>query len=145
MLTKIIWELPLRTVSEANKSEHWTISSRRHRQQQFFIRALFTQEARKITLPCVCTMIRLTGHYGRFLDVEENLPMCFKFVKDEIGACLFPDKVVTYKKKNGTTATNKGHCDSSPLIIWKYGQEKSKRVGIRIEFEMQEEKNARMD
>jgi len=133
-LNKIIWELPLRTVSEANKSEHWTISSRRHRQQQWFIRALYGVEGSKIKLPCVCTMIRLSS---RFLDYEENLPMAFKFIKDEIGACLFPEKIVKYKKKNGTTATNKGHCDSSPLITWKYAQEKSKRVGIRIEFEME--------
>ncbi len=135
-MNNVIWELPLRTVSEANKSEHWTISSRRHRQQQWFIRALYGVEGSKITLPCVCTMIRLSS---RLLDEEDNLRMAFKWIKDEIGACLFPDQVHSYKKKSGATATNKGHCDSSPLITWKYGQEKSKRVGIRIEFEMQDE------
>lgn len=135
LLNKVIWELPLRTVSESNKSEHWTISSKRHRQQQWFIRILYGKEGSKIKLPCICTMIRLSS---RLLDEEDNLRMAFKWIKDEIGACLLPDKVFSYKKKSGATATNKGHADSSPLITWKYGQEKSKLIGIRIEFEMEE-------
>jgi hypothetical protein len=130
-LNKVIWELPLKTVSEGNISEHWKVSSKRHRQQQYFIRLLWGAEGSKIMLPCVCTMIRLSS---RFLDEEDNLRMAFKWIKDEIGACLFPDKVHSYRQKSGATATNKGHCDSSPLIIWKYGQEKSNVLGIRIEF-----------
>jgi len=131
-LNKIIWELPLKTISESNKSEHWTKSSSRHKTQQFFIRALFMREAREIPIPCTVTMIRIGP---RFLDCEENLPMAFKWIKDEIGACLFPHKVVIYKKKGGSYASNKGHADSDPRVKWKYAQEKGKRQGIRIEFE----------
>ncbi len=128
----IRWEIPLSTVSESNRSEHWTKSSKRHKQQQFFIRALFNRESRKIPLPCIVTMTRLSS---RTLDAEENLPMAFKWIKDEIGACLFPEKIVTYKKKNGVYAQNKGHADSDERVIWKYNQEKTKTKGIRIEFE----------
>lgn len=131
-MNKIVWELPLSTVSESNRSEHWTKSSKRHKQQQFFIRALFNREAQDILLPCTITMTRLSP---RMLDCEENLPMAFKWIKDQIGACLFPEKVVVYKKKNGSYASNKGHTDSDARITWKYKQEKSKTVGIRIEFE----------
>lgn len=128
----IRWELPLKTVSESNRSEHWTKSSKRHKQQQFFIRSLFNHEAQEIPMPCVITLTRLSS---RMLDAEENLPMAFKWIKDEIGACLFPEKVVIYHKGGGKFVKNKGHADSSPLVTWKYSQEKSKIMGIRIEIE----------
>ena len=128
----IRWELPLKTVSESNRSEHWTKSSKRHKQQQFFIRSLFNHEAQEIPMPCVITLTRLSP---RMLDAEENLPMAFKWIKDEIGACLFPEKVVVYHKGRGKFVKNKGHADSSPLVQWKYSQEKSKIMGIRIEIE----------
>lgn len=60
--------------------------------------------------------------------------MAFKWIKDEIGACLFPEKVVIYRKKSGRYATNKGHADSDPRVTWKYAQEKGKIQGIRIEI-----------
>lgn len=129
---KITWELPLKTISESNRSEHWTKSSKRHRLQQFFIRALFNQETKEIPIPCTVTMTRIGP---RFLDCEDNLPMAFKWIKDEIGACLFPEKVVSYKKKSGIYARNKGHADSDERVKWKYSQEKSPRHGIRIEFD----------
>lgn len=132
MIEKIIWELPLKTISESNKSEHWIKSSKRHKTQQFFIRALFRREAKEIPMPCTVTMTRISS---RFLDCEENLPMAFKWIKDEIGACLFPEKVVIYKKRSGKYAINKGHADSDPRIKWKYAQEKGKQQGIRIEFQ----------
>lgn len=132
MCSKLAWEIPLKTVSESNKSEHWTKSSKRHRQQQFFIRQLIANKRTEIPLPCVITLIRLST---RFLDFEENLPMAFKWIKDEIGACIFPEKVVIYKTKSGKLAKNKGHADSNALVTWKYGQEKCKLMGIRIEID----------
>lgn len=128
---KITWTLPLKTVSESNCSEHWSKKRKRHKTQQFFIRQLFLHEKEKISLPC---MIILTRISTRNLDFEENLPMAFKWIKDEIGACLFPDKVVVYQKKNGKIAINKGHADSDSRIHWKYLQEKGKTHAIRIEF-----------
>ncbi len=152
-MNKIMWELPLKTVSESNRSEHWTVSSKRHKHQQFFIRCLFNQkegktsfpfnqEERKTFFPCVIKMTRLSS---RFLDSEENLPMAFKWIKDEIGACLFPEKVVNYEVKKKVISEgkvkfklirvkNKGHADSSPLVTWQYAQEKSKTMGVRIEI-----------
>jgi len=131
-MKKILWEIPLKTVSESNTSEHWTVSRKRHKQQQFFIRSLFKHEAQEIPIPCNITLTRIST---RLLDSEENLPMAFKWIKDEIGACLFPEKVVIYRKKNGLFASNKGHADSSPLIKWKYAQEKGKIMAIRVEIE----------
>lgn len=138
-MNTITWEFPLKTVSESNTSEHWAISSKRHRQQQFFIRAAFNREKQEILFPCIIKMTRLSN---RFLDCEENLPMAFKWIKDEIGACLFPEKVVNYQVKRKESSgkvkivhvKNKGHADSSSLVRWEYSQEKSKIKGIRIEI-----------
>ncbi len=131
-MSKIIWELPLKTRSEANCAEHWTAKSKRHRHQQFFIRSLFLREVREIPIPCTVTMIRIGP---RFLDEDDNLRMAFKWIKDEIGACLLPEKVVYFITKKGARATNKGHADSDPRVKWKYSQEKGPRQAIRIEFE----------
>lgn len=127
----IRWEIPLKTISESNTHEHWTKASKRHRQQQFFIRALFTAEIRPIPMPCVITMTRIST---RMLDADDNLPGAFKFIKDEIGAQLFPEKVVTYKTRTGRSSKNKGHADSDPRVTWKYAQEKGTIQGIRIEI-----------
>lgn len=129
---RIIWELPLKTVSESNCSEHWTVKRNRHKMQQFLIRSLFKNEARDIPMPCIITLTRVGS---RALDAEENLPMAFKWIKDEIGACLFPEKVVTYQLKSGKYAQNKGHSDSDSRVTWKYAQEKGKIPGIRIEID----------
>ena len=130
-MSKIIWELPLKTVSESNCSEHWTKKSKRHKQQQFFIRSLFSHEAQEIPIPCIVKMIRIGP---RFLDKDDNLPMSFKWIKDEISECLFPDKRGSYLNKQGKIRFIKGRADDSPLVKWEYDQEKSKIQGIRIEI-----------
>lgn len=127
----IVWEIPLKTQSEANSSEHWTKASKRHRHQQFFVRALFNGFTLDIPMPCEITLTRISE---RMLDAHDALPMAFKWIVDEIGAQLFPEKVVTYKKKNGRYAKNKGHADSDPRVTWKYAQEKGNIQGIRIEI-----------
>lgn len=119
-------------MSESNCSEHWTKKSKRHSYQQFFVRSLFNREKKPIPLPCLITLTRISQ---RFLDEEDNLPISFKWIKDEIGACMFPEKVVVYKMKSGAYAKNKGHTDSDSRIKWKYAQEKGTRLGIRIEIE----------
>lgn len=127
----IKWEIPLKTVSESNKSEHWTASSKRHKIQQFFIREQFRREPRKIPIPCAVKMTRLSC---KFLDEEDNLRMAFKWIKDEISECIFPEKRGSYVSKKGQVVRIKGRADDTPLIKWEYGQEKSRIMGIRIEI-----------
>ena len=128
----IKWEIPLKTVSEANSSEYWRVKRKRHEEQQFIIRSLFLKEHAPIVLPCTITLSRLSP---RLLDCEENLPMAFKWIKDEIGACIFPEKVIVYRNKKGKLVKNKGHADSDPRITWQYDQKKQQQQGIRIEIE----------
>ncbi len=130
-MEKIVWEIPLKTVSEANSSEHWSVSSKRHRQQQFFVRALFHGSNDPIPLPCTITLTRLNS---RGLD-DDNLVSAFKHLRDEIALCIFPEKRKCCLLKNGNTRRIKGVGDSDPRLHWEYAQEKSKTMGIRIEIE----------
>lgn len=136
----IVWSLPLKTVSEINnvkvkskdgksRSEHWTEKSKRHKQQQFFIRSLFNHEGIEIKLPCTVKLIRISP---RLLD-DDNLRSAFKWIRDELSECLIPEKVKAYVTKKGKMALIKGRADDDPRITWIYDQEKGKQ-GIRIEI-----------
>lgn len=132
IMEKILWELPLKTCDETNAYEHPFVKTKRHKLQAFFIRQLFAKEANPVPLPCSVTFVRLGP---REMDEEDNLRMAFKWIKDQVGACIFPDKAVVYVTKKGKVYENKGHADSDPRIKWQYKQEKAKRLGIRIEIE----------
>lgn len=126
----IVWELPLKTVSEMNCFEHWTVKSKRHRQQQFFIRQLMARETSEVPLPCVIILTRCSR---QGLD-DDNLVGAFKWIRDELSELLLPHKSKTYVK-DGKVLRLKGRADSDPSIEWRYAQEKSKRTGIRIEIQ----------
>ncbi len=127
--SRVIWEIPLK-VKEANISEHWTKSRKRHKRQQFFIRCLFNREAQEISLPCTVILTRLSSH---MLD-DDNLVSAFKWIRDEVSEGLMPNLKKTYIDKKGIPRILKGRADNHPLIAWQYSQEKSKLSGIRIEF-----------
>lgn len=130
-MKKISWILPIKTVSESNISEHWTKRRKRHRQQQFFVRELFLHEEKEIPIPCTVNLIRLAP---RFLDKDDNLRVSFKWIKDEISECIFPEKKRAYIAKNGKIREIKGRLDDNPLITWSYDQEKSRNMAVRIEI-----------
>lgn len=128
---KIVWTLPLKTVSEANKKEHWTISSVRHRSQQYFVKRAFLRAGCVISLPCTIRMVRVSS---RLLDTSDNLPMAFKWIKDQIADCILPEAIRTYRGKDGKLKPLKGRTDDHPGLKWEYDQEKSGEYGIRIEI-----------
>lgn len=137
----ITWKIPLKTVSEANLCEHWSASSKRHRTQQFFIRELFRKETQKAKLPCIVRMTRLASH---MMD-DDNLRTAFKWIRDEISECLVPTQKFTYTTKSGRIKSIKGRADSDPRIMWEYGQEKDKVMGIRIEIIFMEDENGALE
>ena len=130
-MKKLIWEIPLKTKDETNSFEHYSVKSKRHKRQQFFIKQLFMHEAEEIRLPCTVKFIRLSPG---FMDEEDNLRMAFKWIKDQVGACLFPNKSVIYVTRKGQIKENRGHADSDKRVTWEYGQEKSRILGVRIEI-----------
>lgn len=129
-MTKFSWEIPIKTVSEANCSEHWQTKSKRHKGQQRLIHLILGSDLKKIVLPCTIKLARLSN---RELD-EDNLPIAFKWIKDQICAEIFPEKVVSYTNKLGQRNKNKGFTDNDKRIKWEYGQEKARILGIRIEI-----------
>lgn len=70
------------------------------------------------------------------LDEEDNLRMAFKWIKDEISVCLVPEKRTYYTDKKGKLREVKGRADDDKRIKWEYGQEKARKLGIRIEISM---------
>ncbi len=132
MLNPIIWDIPIKTCDETNAYENPHMKTRRHKQQQFFIRQLFNREVRELPLPCRVTFVRLGP---KEMDEEDNLRMSFKWIKDQVGACIFPEKSMIYVTKKGQVRENRGHADSDPRIKWNYRQEKATRLSIRIEIE----------
>src|ERR1700677_1823167 len=132
-MTKISFTVPIITVSEANSSEHWLKKGKRHTQQQWFIRLAFRKHVIELRLPCKVTMVRLAP---RSLD-DDNLCSAFKWIRDELSECIFPDKRKSYVTKKGQIKTIKGRADCDPRVSWAYAQEKNPILGIRIEFEFE--------
>jgi hypothetical protein len=113
-------KLPIKTVSEANTSEHWTISAKRHKTQKKQIAWWWISLEDKPSLPC---SVKLTRIAPRMLDSEDNLPISFKWVKDYIADKLVP----------GLKA---GRADDSKDITWLYDQQKGmpKEYAVIIEI-----------
>lgn len=118
-MTQLIasWTLNIKTISEANTSEHWTKKSKRHKQQKFFVRLAFNQLKKPIELPCKVIMTRLAS---RELDFV-NLCVSLKWIQDQIADCLIPGKAA-------------GQADSDPRITWEFKQEKRNINGVRIDL-----------
>ena len=119
---KIIWNyyIPLKTCSEANSSEHWTVKSKRHKLQKNKVKAIFLKERPSITLPCKATLTRISP---RQLDVNENLPMSFKYITDSICEYFYPGLAP-------------GRADGMGGITFEFKQEKGniREYAIRIEI-----------
>lgn len=121
MKTKICFEIPIVTVSEANSSDHWTKKRKRHQQQQQRTRQAYARHVKyNVTFPCCVTLIRLGP---RLLDDDNNVS-AFKWVRDELSECLLPHERKCYVTKTGKVKSLKGRADSDERIAWKYVQKK---------------------
>lgn len=81
--------LPIRTVSEANSSQHWRFKNARKKAQQQEVRVEMQNRLRgqKIALPCRVTLTRVGCHA---LD-KDNLANSFKGIQDEVARVLGVD------------------------------------------------------
>ncbi len=116
-------ELDIKTVSEANKHEHWTKSNQRHASQKLAIWLEFKDKA--VELPCMVKFSRISP---RLLDKDENLPMAFKWIKDQIAECIIRSHDPLAPKKPA------GRYDDDFRLTWQYAQEKGKPQRIKIEI-----------
>ena len=115
---KVVLDLPLQTVSEANCFEHWTKKHERHKAQQRMVALALKPVREKIKLPCKVMLIRFAPDD---LDAFENLPMSFKYIVDAVCSILTGD----YRP---------GRADSDKRISLACDQVKSNEYGIRIEL-----------
>lgn len=113
----ISWEIPIRTVSESNCSQHWSKKHKRHQQQQFFVKMALGTTPQKIGLPCSIKVVRIAN---RKLDYD-NLVSSQKWVVDAICDCITP-------------GLKPGRADGDDRISVSYSQEKGNRQGVRIEI-----------
>lgn len=112
-------KIPIKTVSEANKHEHWTKAHKRHKMQKNAIYAILSGKLSSIKIPCKIKLIRIAP---RKLDADDNLPMSFKFIKDYICSIIRPGL------KPGR-ADDKG-------FIFEYDQKKGESKEYAIEIEI---------
>lgn len=114
-------KLPIKTVSEANKTgEHWTKKSKRHKAQKALTHLFLASHLDETCLPCTITLTRIAP---RELDRWENLPMSFKFILDAIAELLIPNKAI-------------GQADSDKRMSFKYEQKKGNPKEYAIEVEI---------
>jgi hypothetical protein len=118
-MKKLTWNIPLRTVSELNCSQHWTVKAKRHRLQKKIVKIAMSKDIKEVVLPCKITLIRLAE---RELDSHDNLPSSFKYICDQICELLIPGLAT-------------GRADDDKRIEMAYKQEKAKRTTLRVEIE----------
>ncbi len=110
--------LPLRTVSEANSTEHWTKKHRRHKRQQLAISLALNPLKCQIKLPC---HIKLTRFAPRKLDKHDNLPISMKYILDACCAIITGNFIA-------------GRADDDDRISVSYDQETCSEYGVKVEF-----------
>lgn len=115
---KLILDLPIRTVSEANCFDPWKKKYARHKDQQRIVAVGLNPLKAIIRLPC---KIMLTRFAPESLDTFDNLPMSFKYIVDAVCAII-------------TGEYRAGKADSDKRLTIACDQVKSKAYGIRIEI-----------
>lgn len=123
MKTIVSWQLPIKTASEGNSSEHWTVKSKRHKLQKGWVNWAFCQDKPIIAMPCTVVVTRIAP---RALDCHDNLPMSLKWICDSIADNLFPGKAA-------------GRADDCKDIKWEYRQHKGKPREYAVKIEIQRE------
>lgn len=117
----IVFIIPVKTVSEINKtSEHWSAKHRRHKAQRLHTWNAFRQAVKvPLILPCVITMTRIAP---RRLD-DDNLRTALKTIRDQLAAMIVDD----YRP---------GRADSDDRIKWQYAQEKGKPKEYTVKIQI---------
>ena len=119
IMTKQILKIPLRVVSEANMSEHWTKKHKRKKEQKRLV-TIFAKDAVRLIKPPVT--VKLTRVAPRALD-QDNLVASFKHVLDVISDLIHPGLAP-------------GRADGLGDISFSWHQEKGKpkEYAILVEF-----------
>ena len=115
---KVLIDLPLKTVSEANCFEPWQVKHGRHKEQKRIVSLALKPLKDKVKLPCKIFLTRLAPHE---LDTFDNLPMSMKYIVDAICEII-------------TGEYRAGKADSDKRISIACDQIKSQAYGVRVEI-----------
>lgn len=116
MMKKV--KLPIATVSESNKREHWTVSHKRHKSQKFQTRIGLLEEHIPQKLP---VKITLTRYSPRKLD-DDNLRGALKYIRDAVAEHFITGKAP-------------GRADDDPRMTWDYSQIKHSCKYVMVTFQ----------
>lgn len=105
----IVFEVPVRTISETNAREHWASRHRRRAGQRYAATLLARSHVRGV-VPVEVRLVRLAP---RKLD-SDNLAGACKAIRDGVADALGID-------------------DGDERITWTYGQERRAAYGVRVE------------
>lgn len=85
----LVFDAPIKTISEANCRQHWRVKSKRRQEQQQTITGMLMNalRGREIELPCV---VKLTRVGPKRMD-DDNLAGSFKGTRDAIARKLGVD------------------------------------------------------
>lgn len=114
-------KIPVRIVSEANISEHWTKKHKRKKEQQAIIKLFWNDEAKQIKPPAKIKLIRIAP---RSLDLD-NLVASFKHATDAIADLIKPGYLA-------------GRADGEGDLHFKYDQKKGKPKEYALEIEIRQ-------
>ena len=81
---KIDFQIPVRTISEANQREHWAVKNKRKKDQQLETIVAFHNNVNRKDVQFPCTVI-LTRIAPKAMDVD-NLAGSFKHVQDALAS-----------------------------------------------------------
>lgn len=115
----IVVTLPIATVSESNRRDHWTVRAKRSRDNRTVARVMFAKArfdaTGKIYLAGSNAVVTLTRISPRMLD-DDNLRPALKAVRDGIADALQID-------------------DRDPRVKWRYDQRKGPVQAVEVMFE----------
>jgi hypothetical protein len=114
-IQKIDFTVPIRTVSEMNSRDHWTVRQKRKKaQQEEMLVALYNNlKSHRITQPIAITLTRMGP---RRLD-GDNLQSSLKFCRDAIAWKIGIDD------------------GNEKAALWFYSQTMAKTFGVRVQIE----------
>jgi len=112
------WILPIKTVSELNKHEHWRVAHARHTIQKNEVKKQYKLSKLRIEPPAEIVITRLSP---RLLDTD-SAPGACKWVRDALADCIIP----------GLQA---GRADDAKYgLTFEVKQEKAKVQGVKIQI-----------
>ncbi len=113
----IVVTLPLVTVSESNRRDHWTVRAKRSRDNRTVARVMFAKARFDATGQIYLSgraVVTLTRISPRMLD-DDNLRPALKAVRDGIADALQID-------------------DRDPRVEWRYAQRKGVQKAVEVEM-----------